>query len=103
MCENEDLDFTKNKRHFLPKTYNDRKLDIARGHNEKLDLQFNDDNDSDDAEEQIDLNKQAIFEEVSIKMNAMSNLYMDLTEEEVDLIQNIVEKNDSDIRYDSYF
>lgn len=93
MHENEALAFRKNQRGYLPKTYSDRKNNIARQHNETLSMCV----DVDDPQE-INIEKQHVLEEISTKMRAMTNLCMDLTVEEVDLFQTIVEASDSDLR-----
>lgn len=95
MDENKAKSFAQHLRNQLPKTYNDKKLNMASDHNEELNRQLNDRGDYDE-DEKVDENKQAIVEEVATKIKAMSNLYLDLTKEEIDLIQNMVE-SDSEI------
>lgn len=91
------MDYCKNKRSLLPKTYNERKMCVAQQHNENLGSWMHQRaNDDDEYELEVDAQKAEISEQVAMKMNAMSNLYMDLTEAEVNLYQNIVEGSESD-------
>lgn len=76
---------------------------MARQHNENLEHNLQQTvHDSDEENEAMDPQKLEIFEEVAAKMKAMSNLYMNLTEEEIDMYQEIAEDIDFSLRYNCF-
>ena len=95
MNEGEVEEYCKNQRMILPQAYSERKLYLAHRHNDNLDLNRVVESD----EEEVNEEKQNVMEEIHCKMNAMSNLYMDLTTEELGSLQGIVEDSDDDQRW----
>lgn len=91
--ENEANAYCVRKRSIIPKVYSEKKLKHWSHHKEIL---FNFDLSDGQAEERDDETKQNIIDEVAAKMNALDNLFVDLTSEEVQDIQNILEGSNNE-------
>lgn len=92
MSKEAALAFCENRRTILPRTYNECKAKQAQRHNTKLILNQNDINDF----EEIDPEKQRIRNDILAKISAMNELCFDLTTEEIDLYQQILESDDEE-------
>lgn len=88
--ENDAIDLAKRRRAIMPKIYSESKNKRAKRHNYDLNMLMVDNDDDEDPN--IDEEKQRAREIVDAHMKVMNKMYIDLTKEEIDVIQDILDE-----------